>query len=611
MADRRRGRLLAAAAFLVPLAIYLATASSAVQFDDGAQFVLCARDGSAAHPPGFPLWVTAANLWLAATGSLPAVTAICAFVAATAAAAIALLYLAFAALLADPFAGVTRAARRQWAAFGAALATATGATVWQWSNSAEVYSLQLLAMALLLFGLARDNGTTSSWRVVTGIGIGIGLANHHVSMVLLLPFLPALTATRRGIPWQRAITSLLPALGVALAVAAGCYALLMLRAGGDEQFAFGQPDTLPRLWHHLSGGFFGDSLWREGIDYGGRASVLAMVVTRHFWLFAIPFAIGCAVAWRQARALFWSGLGYAALLFFLQFGRMHTPNMDAALLPALAALGVFTALGLARFGGRLLPLAIAIGLAAQVALNLPACNRRGYSAGDAILADLDASAPERSILLLTSWEMQTIALLARAEHNWRPDLALLSSSLKGTHKDLFARRQPALHAAVREEYEAFLAAIAAVDPNYVYTDYFTLSTAALRRTYAAMLQRVFAVAREESRPVLCDRATARFLLETEIVDQAQLTACGNLFAIDSRVEPRPFALAEGWLSHPFLQHDLCAIGALHDYRATAKQMAAYWKYRGNREMADAAERASNRLEAAWNDYIAGKPIPRK
>lgn len=611
-ADARRGLLLLLAAFLLPLLLYLGTMSGAVQFDDGAQFVLCALDGSAAHPPGFPLWTTSAQIWVTLFGFVPPVVAVNAFVATLAASAIALLYLTFAAVLARPFAATAAPSERRWAAFTAALACATGATVWQWSHTAEVYSLQLFATALLLFGLCRGDGSARTGTLLAGLGIGIGLANHHVSTLLMLPLLPWLLVTTRGIGWHKALRSLLPAIGGGALIAGLAYLLLMLRAGdADDWFAFGEPGTPSRLWHHLSGGFFGDSMWREGVDYGGRASVLTMVVVRHFWLFGVALVVGVVAAWRDGRGLLLFTLGYAALLFGLQFGRMHTPNMDAGLLPALGVGGLLMALGCARIGGRRLLLLATLGFAAQFALNAEACNRRGYGAGDAVLADLDASAPANAIVLLSSWELQTISLLARKTDDWRPDLVVLSSNLKGTHRDLLARHHPEFHAAVVGQYEAFLAAVAAVDPDYVYTDYATLSTPALQQSYANLLQRVLDVARRDGRALLCDRQTVKFLLELKLVSQAQIAPCGMLFALGGATGPRPFPLAPGWLDHPFLMHDLCAIGVLHDYRTTSRQMLGYYQHHGNRELAAAAAAASRTLDATWNDYIAGKPAPRR
>ena len=61
-------------------------------------------------------------------------------------------------------------------------------------------------------------------------------------------------------------------------------------------------------------------MFRSGVDYAGRAAVLCQVLARHFWLFAIPLVIGLVITWRRARGVLVFGAGYAAVLFFVQFG---------------------------------------------------------------------------------------------------------------------------------------------------------------------------------------------------------------------------------------------------------------------------------------------------
>ncbi|MCA8954211.1 MAG: DUF2723 domain-containing protein, partial [Planctomycetes bacterium] len=486
-----------------------------------------------------------------------------------------------------------------------------GATVWQWSNAVEVYSLQLFATALTLLGIASSAGSRRR-HLLAGIGIGIGLANHHVATVVLVPFLVPVVARLRGIGLAAAARGLLPALGIALGVAVLAYGALAVSAADANAFQFGEPDTPARLWHHLRGGFFADSLWRDGVDYGGRAEVLFTVLARHLVAFAIPAALGVAIAWRRARALLWLGLGYPVALFALQLGRMHTPNMDAGLLPALATLGVPVALGLAAFRGRW-PLWFGLAaLALQLAVNFAAADRRGYAPGRAVLADLEASMPPRAIALVSSWELLTLSRLAIEADGFRPDAIVVPASLKGTHRDLLARHYPEFHAAVRTEYEAWLDAIAALDPDWVYTDFFELRDAATTASYAALARKVLAVGAADDRPVVCDRETVRLLLRAGIVTDTAVTPCGRLFALGREVaSPPPFPLAPGWLDHSFLMHDLCALGTLHDYKTTAAQIAGYYRHRGRRELAAAAETARDRLDSLWLHYLAGKPAPRR
>ena len=97
-----------------------------------------------------------------------------------------------------------------------------------------------------------------------------------------------------------------------------------------------------------------------------------------------------------------------------------------------------------------------------------------------------------------------------------------------------------------------------------------------------------------------------------IVRPEQVSTSGMLFSIGSTAVKRPLQLQPGWLEHPFLLHDLCAQGMLHDYKTAARQMAAYWRnFRRDTAMAAPAAAAATRLEAIWTEYLVGKPAPRK
>lgn len=608
--DRRRGRLLLALAVLAPLAVYAATISRSVAFDDSAEFAYCAVEWSVAHPPGFPAWTALAHLWVQVLAFLDPVLALSLFSAACGAVATGLLYLAAEAILARTTAAHLPRATVHWSAFLAATSAAFGMTVWQWANAIEVYALQLACTALVLLGIGRG-GAGRAPLVLLGLGIGLGLGNHHLNMLVLAAALPWLGSAVWHCPVRTAMRRLLPAAGVALAVAVLCYGLLWWRATGDYRFEFGNPDSPGRLWHHLKGGFFGGGLLQEGVDRAGRAQVLATVVLRHYGLFLLPLALGLWHAWRSSRALAVGLLGPLAALLPLQLARSHIPNMDATLVPALSATAVLVAMGLPPLL-RWRP-APALGVAAvalQALANFAACNRAGFDPGDGLLADLDRSAPRGSIVLIDNWDQRMIYDLHRALRGFREDLVVVDSSLKGTNHRNLPCAEPAFHAAVAEEYAAFLAAVAAVDPDYVYTDWYVIGTGELARTHRALVARVLEFARAEGRAVLLDRQAVAFLLEHGYLQQGEVHPHGNLFAVGRLPDGPPFAVSGRWLDHPFLLHDLCALATLENYATAAAQMAGYYRFTGQDALHRATAAAREHLERVRAHYRRGVPAPR-
>ncbi|MFM1871756.1 MAG: hypothetical protein RL398_1178 [Planctomycetota bacterium] len=602
------------AAFVPSLVLYLGTASAGLQLDDAAELTLCAREWSAAHPPGYPLWTALAHLWGSLLGFSPWSMAAWSAVCGAAAAAV---WAAAADVCLQRLAPQSTRGVRLVAAVGAALVVALGAAVWAWANTVEVYALQGLAGALVALGVGLGvdgQSRLAPGSLVAGVGLGLGLANHHLAMVVVVPWLPWLVAAANGDGLRRSLAALrsliLPALGVVVVA----YGMLVLRAHAEVGYSFGEPATLSRLWHHLRGGFYGDLVMAEGVDYGGRVAVYAEVCLRALWLGWLPAGLGAVALWRSKRGLLAVVYGVPLLLIALQLTRAYVPNMDATVAPGLQWLTLPVALGwslgMARLGSWGVPAVLGV-LAVSLAANWTACDRRGYAPGDDVLARLDASLPPRAILLASSWETQTLPLLARDERGWRPDVDVLAGSIKGPNAPLLARRWPDLHAALRDDYERYLAAIAAVHPDFVHTDFFAFESQATWSAYAALVQRLFAVARQAQRPVLLDKATMTLLLEAKTLTQAQVHACGALFSVGEVQPALPFPAPGSWLTHPMLRHDLCAYGTLFDLQAMAPQIAGYWRARGRGELALAAEQAATALAAAWASYRPGVPEPRR
>ncbi|MBM4063148.1 MAG: DUF2723 domain-containing protein, partial [Planctomycetes bacterium] len=519
MSPRLLDRLLAALAFAVPLPVYLATMAPCLGFDDAAEFALCASDWSTAHPPGFPAYVTLAHGWtrvFSAAGGFAAV--LTAFSAVLGAAGVLCLFLASRHLLAAQTPAV-RPAARSCASFAAALGCGFGLTYWQWANAVEVYALQGFAAALLLWSVARPAAAGRRGPfVLAGLAIGLGLANHHATMVLLLPVAASLAmATRPGALRDR---RWLWTVGAALGLVVLFYGLLYWRAHGTFAFTFGKPDTLGRLWHHLGGGFYAEGLFRHEAEVAGRTGYLLGAVFRNHWWFLLPLLLGL---WQlRRRALPWLVVGHLVLLLVLQSNRTMVANTDSYLIPGLVALALPIAPGLlpllrSRFGVGVLALALALpiapgllpllrsrfgvgvlalALAGLVLVNLPAANRATFDAGDAWFADFEHSAPKDSVVLLTRWEYRALARFYRAQGR-RPDLVLLASDVKGMNRDCVGVAHPDFAAALQPEYGGYLDAIAAVDPDFVYTDYYTLGTKALAEGYAALLRKVRAVAQAQ------------------------------------------------------------------------------------------------------------------
>ncbi len=225
-------------AFAAIAVAWLSTVSPHVQGGDNPEFATLFARWGVAHPSGYPVY----SLYLRALSFVPASSP-----AHGAAIATTLLGLAAVAAL--------YMAARAWgaSAWSALLATtlfATATLPWSLSTAAEVFALNTLVAALMLWFGAPFAPLTPVLRCVAlGAVAGVGLGNH-LSCVALAPIgLFALVREARA--------SARPARAAALAVLAALpgianYASLVVvaRLGGDRML-WGNTSTLGGLVHHV------------------------------------------------------------------------------------------------------------------------------------------------------------------------------------------------------------------------------------------------------------------------------------------------------------------------------------------------------------------------
>src|SRR5438876_4779956 len=173
---RRTRSLIAIGVGSIALLAYVLTADRDIFPGDPPEFIAVSLTGGVSHPPGYPLFSMLGALF----GQLPLgplpfrVNLIAA--------------LAHAATVGVVFLTAERLTRDLVAAAAAALILAFGALFWTWSLVAEVFPLNDLLAALVLYFLvvwhARPSGRAPL--LAAAAAFGLGLANHQ-TIVLLVP----------------------------------------------------------------------------------------------------------------------------------------------------------------------------------------------------------------------------------------------------------------------------------------------------------------------------------------------------------------------------------------------------------------------------------------
>jgi hypothetical protein len=230
----------------VALAGYAAMTSSHVVDGDNAELAGLGTFGGAAHPTGYPAYL----VWLRAWSWLPAASP-----AQTAALATAVLA-ALGALVVH-HAGRAWGARPVAAAMAAAI-YAAGPEVVRVATEAEVFAMNQLVVATIIWLAAAGGPLRGGWRTVALAAVaGFGLADH-VTCVLVAPIgLYGAVVGVREATRPRAFV---------IAAAAGAFALgmspyLYLLATAPNRLSWGDIDSAGALLRHIL---------RE--DYGGPGS---------------------------------------------------------------------------------------------------------------------------------------------------------------------------------------------------------------------------------------------------------------------------------------------------------------------------------------------------
>jgi 4-amino-4-deoxy-L-arabinose transferase-like glycosyltransferase len=307
-------------AFLVPLALYIASLSPWVAFWDTGEMQTVPFILGVAHPTGFPAFVLTgwAFTHLFAFGTVAWRTGLlCAL--AMAGAARCVFSLAETLEVEPPI------------ALGSALLFAVGAVAWTRGTRAEVHAFVALFATLALASAARWARTGDRRALLwLGVALGLGIATHLV-IGLLVPGLALLVFSRRRELQPRMLVA-----PIAIVLAClGLYAYLPLRSAyvtahrldptlalgfppGHPYWDYGHPASLAGLRRDLGGTDFDVGHGLSGIlspaGYGPIASRYVEVARSEFGSFALVAALlGLALIARD-EPLLAGGLVLAAML---------------------------------------------------------------------------------------------------------------------------------------------------------------------------------------------------------------------------------------------------------------------------------------------------------
>lgn len=397
---------------LLVLLVYLLTLAPDLTWanfgGDGGELIAAAVTLGVPHPPGYPTYTVLGKL----VSLLPLGTvawrfnlfsAICVALAAGVVAVIS---------IQDSVTGKSLAAHRlRLAAHPFPLAghlLAFTPLVWGQALIAEVYGLNLLLVALVLWALGGQRPLPKHKFAFTGLLLGLSLTTHLTS-VLLLPL--ALSLTPRA-KWGK--------LGVGLLVGLTPFLLLPLLAQGNSPVVWGDPTTMRGWWWLVSGHIYHANAFALPPDqWQSRLAEWALLLVAGGVVGGLGAAGYKLQAGKNGRALLLTFWLYVIYAFFY-----NTPDAAVLLLPAVLILALLLAPILWRLGlwGWLLPFALLL-------LNFNAQNLRHEEQVRPFATTALEGAPTHAILLTPGNETIFTLWYFQAVEGMRPDVILVDENL--------------------------------------------------------------------------------------------------------------------------------------------------------------------------------------
>lgn len=436
---------------LLALLLYGYTLAPTVTGEDSGELIGAAYTLGIPHPPGYPVWTLLAHgfTWL----PLGSVGWRVNFFSACCGA----LTLAVLTLIGSILTGNRRAA-----ALGAAIFGVSG-VFWEQSLIAEVYTLNTLVMAALLFICVRGfRGPRDVYLLALLAGVSLGV---HNTMVLLAPFWVAWAWLRMPAETRRSARTWAGA-AVLFLLGAAVYVYLPLASLRDPAVDWGDPETMQRWWDVVRRdqfAFMVDQYPRSLPRFAGQLATMAYFGFRDYLgLGALLGLWGGWLLYRRDRMIAGGLAGMAvvtvvAAVLMQNFAQSREWwwVMRVFMLPAelATAIGIMCALAWGG-GGRRRAHAFLVGIGAAAILSSLVFygpqSKRGYFYAEDYARNILATLPPDTIYVPSADHQAFTVLYLQVVEGLRPDVTLLR---KYGYLDLFG--VPGLAGADPEHWRAF------------------------------------------------------------------------------------------------------------------------------------------------------------
>ena len=534
------------------LAVYAGTVCPTVSFTDNGELATVAATLGIAHPTGYPLFSilgrvwTMAPLWSSVIARLNMLGAIY-----TASASALLFHLLLTVRRSVRLFGgaAPRGRSHVLAAWGAAVAFAFSATVWDQATAIEVYGLHLVlaitAAMFLVRGMdkqLRRPEELSRSLIMGAFTLGLSFSNHMTTILLapamLYLYFRAFRVNSRSL---RRVARLAPWFLLALSL----YLYLPIRSAAQPPTDWGHPATWERFIRHVSGSqyrvwmFSGAEVMQKQLAY-----FAGQFLSEFHWILVPVLLLGAVAGFRRSRrwSVFVLLLAATTLLYASNYDIF---DIDSYFLTAYVAVAMVLAEGLEWIGTRIHDERRAIAVLASVAILIGVVQERAHRAGvdqstnhlvDDYVANLLDCIPRGAVFFSPQWDYTVSPLVYRqAVEGVRPDITVVDKNLLMNRSWYFfqlERNHPGIFDRVKGERDAFLEELLRFERSEPF------NPSVIQQRWDAFLGRFLRTEAAE-RPVVIDPQAVAGLpsIGTLVGDGLVLRVC-----LDSTFRPEPRAI---------------------------------------------------------------------
>ncbi|MEP7264385.1 MAG: DUF2723 domain-containing protein [Bacteroidota bacterium] len=603
--------------FLLPSIIVYSNTGFFLGFADAAEFALVSKIAGIAHAPGFPAYILAGKLWSAIVGlaGVNHITAMILFSIVCTASATVLLFMTFDKILTYIYGDVSFFTRHL-VSFVACCSFFTGVTAWLWSSNVEVYTFQVLAFAMVIYGLTGNAISHNKKSIyIAAVGAAFGLANHHLTMIFFLPFTlwfftspfqPKIISSTKN---QKKVTTskvLFAAdsfrkFTIVTTILTVCfYGWMFIRASQPLPFKFGSPDSMQRLFYHLAGGAWLENTQQsvKGI-VGLRFPYFMKISFEQIFLF-LPFLIlGCIELFRKRiPKLVYIAAGYYLLMLIYQLRIDQTADTDAYMLPSFFVLAICIPFGMMKMISwqRNLQYILPAFIIIQTVINFPKTDKRSFNVSETLMQELDRSAPKGSVILFADWTSVIQYYYFRIAENFRPDLVVLNYDLKFTHYRILPELYPEFYKEIKPEYDRYIDLLGSAHPQEIYNTGCSLDNPELLQSWVTTIQKIKTYCSNKGVPFMNDPKAFVFLNQYQLMGNNSLMS-GPLVTTMNTGKGKDFLkLDYKWLNSPLLLSEPSATDKMVDLEAALDFNRNYFHSTGNEVLGKEADASYERIK---------------